>query len=250
MNLRAVGPTSLVDINHVQDLDRLEMNGTELRIGAAVRQRAAETDPELLRRSPMLIEGARSVASVSVRNRGTVVGSIAHAEPAAEWPTMFVALDGSCSVQGPAGAREISAADLFVGRGRTSVAPDELITHLTLQLPEAGSAWLELSRRTGDFPVVGVGAVITRSPDGRVTTCAVGVGGVGEVPVRVRAVEQALVGSIPTDADLNDAAHLAGDAFDPPSDVHGSASYRRKVAPVMIGRTLQVAYRRSGELVR
>jgi carbon-monoxide dehydrogenase medium subunit len=221
-----------------------------VRIGALARQRAAELSDVVRAEAPLFAEAGGHVAHPSVRRRGTVVGSIAFADPSAELPAALLALDGEAIVSGPAGERTVAAADLFTGAFATSLAPGELITAVRIPrqtAPRSGSAWVEVSRRHGDLPVCGAGAVVTLDEGGAIASARVALCGVGATPVRASAVEEALAGAEPTDEAIARAADRAARDLDPPSDPHGSADFRRHLAVVMTRRSVQRAAERARE---
>jgi aerobic carbon-monoxide dehydrogenase medium subunit len=248
MNTRLATPAVLVDINRVGGLDGIATENGSVRIGALTRQRAAELSDVVRAEAPLLAEAGAHVAHPSVRRRGTVVGSIAFADPAAELPAALLALEGEAVVTGPGGERTIAAADLFTGAFETSLAEGELIA--AIRVPRragarAGSAWVEVARRQGDLPVCGAGAVVTLDDAGAVASARVALCGVGATPVRATAVEEALAGAEPTDEAIAAAAERAARDLDPPSDPHGSASFRRHLAVVMTRRSVRRAAERA-----
>jgi aerobic carbon-monoxide dehydrogenase medium subunit len=244
MNTRLATPAVIVDINRVEGLDGITAENGSIRIGATARQRAAELDDLVRSGAPLFAQAGAHVAHPPVRRRGTVVGSIAFADPFAELPAALLALDGEAVVAGPDGERTVAAADLFAGAFRTSLAAGELIT--AVRLPRGGdgptgSAWTEVSRRHGDLPVCGAGAVVTLAGDGTIARARVALCGVGDTPVRATAVEEALAGAEPTADAIAAAADRAARDLDPPSDPHGSADYRRHLAVVMTRRAVSEA---------
>jgi len=250
MNTRLATPAVIVDINRVEGLDAIEAENGSIRIGATARQRAAELHELVRSGAPLFARAGEHVAHPSVRRRGTVVGSIAFADPSAELPAALLALDGEAVVAGPDGERTVAAADLFTGAFRTSLAAGELIT--AVRVPRGGdgptgSAWTEISRRQGDLPVCGVGAVVTLGDDGTVARARIALCGVGDTPVRATAVEEALAGADPTEDAIAAAADSAARDLDPPSDPHGSAGYRRHLAVVMTRRAVSEAAARARE---
>jgi len=250
MNTRLATPAVIVDINRVEGLDAIEAENGSIRIGATARQRAAELHELVRSGAPLFARAGEHVAHPSVRRRGTVVGSIAFADPSAELPAALLALDGEAVVAGPDGERTVAAADLFTGAFRTSLAAGELIT--AVRVPRGGdgptgSAWTEISRRQGDLPVCGVGAVVTLGDDGTVARARIALCGVGDTPVRATAVEEALAGADPTKDAIAAAADSAARDLDPPSDPHGSAGYRRHLAVVMTRRAVSEAAARARE---
>jgi len=250
MNTRLATPAVVVDINRVEGLDAIAVENGSVRIGALARQRAAELSDVVRTAAPLFAEAGSHVAHPSVRRRGTVVGSIAFADPSAELPAALLALDGEAIVSGPDGERTVTAADLFTGAFATSLAPGELITAVRVPretAPRSGSAWVEVSRRHGDLPVCGAGAVVTLDEGGAIASARVALCGVGATPVRATAVEEALAGVDPTEDAIARAADHAARDLDPPSDPHGSADFRRHLAVVMTRRSVQRAAERARE---
>ena len=250
MNTRLATPAVIVDINRVEGLDAIAVENGSVRIGALARQRAAELSDVVRAEAPLFAEAGSHVAHPSVRRRGTVVGSIAFADPSAELPAALLALDGEAIVSGPDGERTVAAADLFTGAFATSLAPGELITAVRVPretAPRSGSAWVEVSRRHGDLPVCGAGAVVTLDEGGAIASARVALCGVGATPVRASAVEEALAGAEPTDDAIARAADRVARDLDPPSDPHGSADFRRHLAVVMTRRSVQRAAERARE---
>jgi carbon-monoxide dehydrogenase medium subunit len=248
LNMRLAGPRVLVDINDVDDLGRLAAWDGGLAIGALVRQSTLEREPLVRERLPLLTEAASLVGHPAIRHRGTVGGSLAHADPAAELPAAMLALEASLIVRGPRGARTISAAEFFTGYLTTALAPDELLTEIRVPgvPPGTGNAFLELSRRSGDFAVCGAAALVTLNASGRVDRMRVALCGVGTGPVRAYAVEQALAGELPSAERIAAATGSLAETLDPPSDIHGSAAYRARIAVVMARRAIALAARRAG----
>lgn len=237
LNLRLARPALIVDINRVAGLDRLVTENGRLRVGALVRQRGLER--WAAREVPLLAAGLRLVGHVAIRNRGTVAGSIAHADPASELPALLLCLDGTVVAESRRGRREIAAAALFQGPLVTALAADELITETRFELPGAGAGWgfHEVARRHGDFALVGVAAVIARE-GGRVARARVAVFGAAPTTVRAEAAEHALVGREPTPKQIAEAAEAGAAALAPVDDLHASAGYRRRVARTLLERAL------------
>ena len=250
MNTRLATPAVIVDINRVEGLDGIAVENGSVRIGALARQRAAELSDVVRTEAPLFAEAGGHVAHPSVRRRGTVVGSIAFADPSAELPAALLALDGEAVVSGPDGERTVAAADLYTGAFATSLAAAELIT--AVRVPRGapgrtGSAWIEVSRRHGDLPVCGAGAIVTLDDGGAIASARVALCGVGATPVRATAVEEALAGAEPTEDAIARAADHAAHDLEPPSDPHGSADFRRHLAVVMTRRSVQRAAVRARE---
>jgi carbon-monoxide dehydrogenase medium subunit len=245
LNLRLARPAVVVDINGVAGLGALEAGGGRLTVGALVRQRALEGWAR--ERAPLLAEALRHLGHVAIRTRGTVVGSIVHADPAAELPAVFLCCDGVIVVRSPGGERMVEAGDLYRGPLTTSLRPDELAVEVRLVLPGDGSGWgfAEVARRHGDFALAGAVALLRRDPAGRVTDARLGLFGVGETPVRALSAEGGLLGEEPTEARQREAAQAAAAALDPPADIHATSAYRRRAAVALVERALAAASRRA-----
>jgi aerobic carbon-monoxide dehydrogenase medium subunit len=248
LNLRLAGPELLVDINDVQGLDRLSAWDGGLAIGALVRQSDLERADVVRERLPLLAEAAALVGHPAIRHRGTAGGSLAHADPAAELPAAVLALEATLVVSGRNGTRSLAASEFFTGYLTTALEPDELLTEIRVAgVPRGtGSAFVEMSRRSGDFAICGAAALVTLNAGGRCDRVRLALCGVGAGPVRARGVEDALLGEVPTGTLLQEAAQRVLADIDPPSDIHGSAAYRRKLAAVMARRAIELAARRAG----
>ncbi|ADB52519.1 FAD binding domain-containing protein [Conexibacter woesei] len=244
LNMRLAQPTTLVDLNALPELSYVRREGGHLVVGGMTRQRLLEQDPAARDALPFLADVLGHVGHVAIRNRGTVGGSIAHADPAAELPLVAVALDAELVAQGPGGRRTIAAADFFRMFLTTALEPGELLVEV--RLPTAAGGWTagfeELSRRHGDFAIVSVLALVDVDGDGRASAARIAIGGANPVPLRAHAAEELLVGR-PLDASAIAAASAsAAVAVEPTWDVHGSAEYRREMTAVLVGRALsQVA---------
>lgn len=241
--LRLATPGVLVDLNRIGELEYLRLERDTLVMGALTRHRAVELSSEVAARCPMLTEAVESVGHVAIRNRGTVGGSLSHADPSAEWPALALALDGECDVVGPQGTRTIPARELFESYFTTTLAPDEIMREVRLRLPNGrtGSAFLELARRHGDFAIAGAGALLTLAGDGTVGDARISLIGVKDTAVRAGGAESTLVGGPPTEERFAEAAEAIDPEIEPLSDVHGSSDYRRHVAKVLVRRALAVA---------
>jgi len=245
MNFRLLAPAALVDINGIAGLDFItETAEGGLRIGALVRHYRLMTAPAVRVRFPVLAEAMRHVAHFAIRNRGTIGGSLSHADPAAELPMMAVLLDATFRVVGPSGMRDVAAADFFQGALATALAKDELLTEVLLP-PRACTGWAfhEFAQRAGDYALAAVGVTLT-TIDGRAADVRLAVMGVGETPLRIAAAEAALNGH-PIDAERIAAAVAAvRAAVTPSNDLHGSAEYRRHLVGGLVGRALEDAWGR------
>lgn len=247
LNLRLARPDVVVDVNGLDELDHVDIEDGAVRIGATTRHRRVELDPQLATALPLLVEAAGFVGHPHIRNRATVGGSIAHADPVAEFGAVLVALEGRVVVEGPAGRRSIPAADWYQGYFTTAISPGEMLVEVELETAAAGSghAFREFAPRHGDFAVTGVAAVVERS-DGSCARVRLAACGVGAVPVDVGHAAAPLVGASAFEDDvLSEVARQVGEAIDPPGDVHASAEYRRELAQLLAVDALRAAWARS-----
>jgi carbon-monoxide dehydrogenase medium subunit len=214
-----------------------------------VRHRVLERSEVVRSAGPLLTEAARFIGHTAIRNRGSIGGSMAHADPAAELPAVLAALDGVVEARGVQGTRLIAADDFFAGSFTTSLEPDELLTAVRIpRLPRgSGCSFQEVSRRGADFAIVGVAAVVRLDSDGTVTEARLAFSGVDSRPVRPAAAESLMTGAAPSDGLWENAAREAAAVLEPPSDLHGSAPYRRHLAAVLAERALNEAFRRARE---
>jgi carbon-monoxide dehydrogenase medium subunit len=244
---RLARPSLLVDVNRVPGLDGVALENGTLTVGALARERDVELTPGLRERCAMVTDAIEQIGHVAIRNRGTVGGSLVHADPAAEWTALAVALDGEVDLIGPGGGRTVPASDFLVSYFTTTLAADEILTRVRLRIPEgrSGSCFLELARRHGDFAIVGVGALLTLDGEGSVEDARVALIGVGETAVRSTQAEEVLRGERPTTALFAEAAKAAAAALEPNGDIHASAQYRRDVADVLVRRALGTALERA-----
>jgi aerobic carbon-monoxide dehydrogenase medium subunit len=244
LNLRLARPGVLVDINRAAELDYLRETDGRVHIGAIKRQAAVERWAR--ERLPLLATALKHVGHLAIRNRGTVVGSVAHADPASELPALLLCLDGDVVARGPRGDRVIPAGALYRAPLTTSLAADELVTEarFTLPRPEAGWGFAEVARRHGDFALVGAAALLWLDGGGRVAGARLAFFGVGGTPTRGTAAETALTGQTPTTERIGAAARSAAAVLQPEGDLHASARYRQDVAAVLAERTLAEAWKR------
>lgn len=246
LNLRLARPAVVMDVNLVPELDGIREEDGDLVVGATTRQRAAERSELVAARCPLLREALSFVAHPPIRVRGTVGGSLAHADPAAELPAVAAVLDARLVLRRTGGERVVPAAEFFTGYFATAIEPDEILVEVRLPALPAGTgtAFVELARRHGDFALVGA-AVAVRVRNGSVAETRVALTGVGGAPVRIAGPEVAAVGqaaTLPTFRELG--ARIAAE-LDPPSDLHASADYRRRAAAVMVERALARAAERA-----
>lgn len=231
MKLRFASPSVLVDIGRLRDLSFVREQGDEIAIGALTRYRDLEIDPILREHVPIVAHVAGMIGDPQVRHRGTIGGSLAHGDAAADMPAVVLALGGSIVAQSPRGTRTIAAADLFEGFLTTSLAEDEMVTEIRVpKATGAGWSYQKFRRRALDWAIVGVAAV-------RNGSTGIAMVNMASTPIRATAVEQALAGG----ASAADAAALAGDGTEPPTDLNGDAEYRKHLARVLVGRALAEA---------
>jgi CO/xanthine dehydrogenase FAD-binding subunit len=247
MNFRVAMPSLLVDIQHVEGLKGIALDGDAIVIKAMTRHRELELHPEVRRVNPLIAETMQHVAHVPIRNRGTVVGSLCHADPSAEMPLLFVLLDGTLVAAGPAETRHIAATDFFQSFLTTSRRQDEIVIEARLPaLPDgAGFAFDEVTRRHGDYALVGVGCVLSLDGSGRVQNIRLAACGISDRPVRLKAAEAALNGSLLAGGDLAAAGRASADAVTQTDDMNTSMSYRRRVLSGLIQRLVPIAASRA-----
>jgi CO/xanthine dehydrogenase FAD-binding subunit len=248
--MRLAQPQVLIDINRIVELDymteRIQNSTPGVSFGALTRQRSIENADGVLARLPLLQEAIRWVGHPQIRNRGTIGGSIAHADPAAELPLVFRALDGVALVQSRHGSRTIAASDFFLYAMTPALEPDELIVEIWLPLPapRTGQAFLEVARRHGDFALVAVAASLTLDERYRCSDVRIAVGGAAPVPMRATGAEDALRGERARIETFKEAARVAAREMEPTSDIHGDAAYRRDVTEALTSRALETAFKR------
>jgi carbon-monoxide dehydrogenase medium subunit len=230
LNLRLARPKAIVDLNRITQLAYHRLESGTLIVGALCRHRDIERDSELLARCAAIADAIPQIGHIGIRNRGTVVGSLAHADPSAEWPLLAVLLDATLHVESQAGRRSIPAGRFFKGPFMTDLAPGEVVVEARFQLPpaNAGSAFVEVSRRHGDFAVGEAAAVVRLEADGSVAEARLALGGFDSVAVRV-----------PPDP------AAAADLVHPVDDIHAPAGYRRKLAVTLARRALELARQRA-----
>lgn len=242
MNLRLSRPEALVDIDRLPGLGHIVQDDSGLRVGALVRHREVERYPGVLDGYELLPRAARFIGHLPIRTRGTFGGSIAHADPAAEWVLLARLLDAQVVVRSARGSRVVDAADFFHGFFMTALEPDELVTEVRFPRAAAHSAITEFARRHGDFAIVSAAVALDLDDQGRVADPALALGGVASVPVRLPEAAAVLAGNEPSPDCLDEAAAVAATEFDdPPTDAHGDARYRRHLARTLVRRALEEA---------
>jgi len=243
MSMRLAAPTDLVDINHVPGLGEITVEEHRVRVGATVRHRDLELHEAAHAAVPLLRQALVHVAHPTIRNRGTTVGSLVHADPAAEMPAVLVLLDGTVELRSVRGTRTVDASEFFVGPMASAAAGDELAVAAAFTRPPrgSGSAFLELARRHGDYAMCGVGTVVTTDPAGAVTRARAALVSVGSGPVLVDLTEAVTAGG----GGFTETAvrELVDARIEPEDDIHATAAYRRHLAHVLTLRALAAASR-------
>ncbi|HYD57099.1 MAG TPA: xanthine dehydrogenase family protein subunit M [Burkholderiales bacterium] len=245
MAYRLTAPSLLVDLKKLKELQRLSIDADGVRLGARVRWRDIELDARLKTAHPLLQAAIAHTAHYQIRNRGTVGGSVAHADPAAEMPGIAATCDAEMTAVGPKGRRVIRAADFFLGPLSTALAPEELLVEVKLAPWAAGRRWgfEELARRRGDFAMAGVAAYYDLDAEGRATNAHIGVIGACTRPHRVAAAEAELNGKRIDAKVIAAAAKALAASVEPPEDLHASAEYRASLAGTLLERVLTHASR-------
>jgi carbon-monoxide dehydrogenase medium subunit len=242
LRLRLAYPELLVDVGGLDELRGVSDAGEALVIGARTTHYQLVHDPLVAEHCGLLAQAAATVADPAVRHRGTLGGSLAHADPAGDLPAVMLALDATLTARGPGGEREIGAADFFVDYLTSSLAPDEILT--AIRIPKLGAGWgfrYEKFHRTAQaWATVGVAALVRRS-NGSVAEARIGLTNMGTTPLRATAAEDAAAGAEATRDALRAAASRADEGTNPPADLHGAADYRRHLARVLTGRALAAA---------
>jgi carbon-monoxide dehydrogenase medium subunit len=248
MNFRLATPAVLVDLNRLDVLTGIEEAESGLRVGAMVRHRTLERSDVVARRVPLIAQTMPFVAHAAIRTRGTIGGSLAHADPAAELPAVMLALDARLTLQSRNGSRTVAARDFFTGLFSTALEPGELLTEIEIPKAQAatGYAFQEISRRHGDYALAGAAAVIRTTERGRCTTARVALLSVGDRPILAEHVTRMLGGQIVSAELIRAAAEAAAQHdIDPPGDIHASSRYRRHLAAVLMRRVLASAFQAS-----
>ncbi len=247
MNFRLARPAALIDLNAIPSLAYIREGDGQVRFGAMTRQRTIEFSPVVRQRLPLLAEATTLVGHLPIRTRGTIGGSIAHADPSAEYPAVVTALEGVVVVRGPRGERMLRAAELFQSYLTTSLAADEILVEVRLPAMPAGAgfAFEEFSRRHGDFAIVGIAAMVVAEGQ-RCAMARLATAGAGPVPVRLRQAEAIVERDGLSDSAIEVASRLAAELVEPDSDLHASAAYRRNLTRVLTARALRRAVARMG----
>jgi aerobic carbon-monoxide dehydrogenase medium subunit len=246
MNFRLAAPPVLIDLNRVAELSYIREENGQVRIGTMTRQRTIEFSPVVREKLPILAEATKLVGHLPTRTRGTIGGSLAHADPAAEYPCVGVALHAELVLRGPHGIRNILAVDFFKTFFTSALQPDEILAEVRIPVVPAKTGWafIEFSRRHGDFAIVEVAALLT-AEHSRCLSARVAVSGVGPIPLRLRPVEEMLERAGLDENSVAAASRRAAELVDPPADLHASSDYRRHLTRVLTQRCLKTAISRA-----
>jgi CO/xanthine dehydrogenase FAD-binding subunit len=247
MNFRLTQPALLIDINPLTELAGIRNGGDRLRIGALTRYRSLERDPITELKLPLIHEALPHIAHPQIRNRGTIGGNLAHADPASEMPAIVLTLGGRLRAQSVKGERWIEARDFFVGALTTALGPDEMLTEIELPAAPAdsGACFLEMSRRRGDFAIIGVACTVRLDAQRQCIEARIGLCNAGDGPVFAGEASRSLVGKQIGDREIAEAAALVQGGIDPGGSVHASKEYQRHIAGVLTTRALTTANRRA-----
>jgi CO/xanthine dehydrogenase FAD-binding subunit len=251
MNFRLVRPRYVIDLNRIPNFGYVRLNSDVLQIGAMTRHREVEHSEVIKNQWPLLAEVMKHVAHVQIRSRGTIGGSLSHADPSAELPAAIAALEGTLILRSHSGTRRLRPHEYFMGALTTAAEPDELLVEIQLPTLPAGTsaAFDELSRRRGDFAIVGVATVVKCNAVAEITFARLTFTGVGEKYFRAHDAEEYLVGRKATSSVIAEAARMATSTLDPPSDIHASSNYRRQTAEVVAERVMARAIGQQGVMV-
>jgi len=247
MNFRLTQPAVLIDINPLKEFAGVRRNGADrLHIGALTRYRSLECDSATARELPLIGEALPHIAHPQIRNRGTIGGNLAHADPASEMPAIVLTLGGKLRAQSVRGERWIEAADFFVGALTTALAVDEMLMELELPVPQprSGACFMELARRRGDFAIIGVACTVRLDAEGRCSQARIGLCNAGDTPVVVAAAGECLVGERVERPQIEEAAAIVQRSIEPGGNVHASKEYQRHIAGVLTARALACANER------
>jgi len=240
MKLRLVSPANIVDIGGIKGLSYIRKRKGQLLLGSMTIHNDIASSPIINERCEVLSEAARHIGDQQVRNRGTIGGTICHADPAADIPATVLALEAELSTAGPSKPRVIKAKDFFQDLFTTSLRKNELLVEVKVPLlsPRSGGAYVKLERGSGDMATVGVAAIVTLDKAGTFEGVRIGLAGVGSTPIRARKAEDALKGQEPSDSVIEEAGEIAGEASKPSSDTRGSAEYKREMVKVYVRRAI------------
>ena len=248
LKLRFAQPALVIDIGRLPSMAGIGRHNGHLSIGALARHVDIERNTDLPKLCPILVDTVHWISDPLVRNRGTMAGSVCHADPSGDWGSVMLALGASLIARSEAGERVIPADGFFQGPFTTTLRPDEIVTEIRIPMPKghAGGAYNKLERKVGDFATVAV-AVHVELSGGKITNAGIGLTAVGPTNIKATAAEKALIGHEPTDELIAEAARLAADAAEPKDDIRGTAAYKKDVVRVYVQRGLKTALGRAKE---
>lgn len=250
MNFRVVQPSLLIDLNRVVELSFIREEGNAIRVGAMARERHLEFDASIEKRIPLLHEAVPNIAHPQIRNRGTIGGSIVHADPAAELPMLMVALNARLKGKNKSAERWIDAKDFFAGMFTTALEPDEILAEIEIPFmpPRTGWSFMEVAPRSGDYAMMGVAALVTLDKDGKCKSATLVYLNAGDGPVDAVASAQMLAGESLSDKSIESAAvHASENEINPFGNIHASTDFQRHLAKVLTQKALKQAAQRAGE---
>jgi len=244
LNLRMAQVSALIDVNRLAELSFIKRENGVFRVGALTRHRQLEVSEEARAAQPLLPRAAAEVGHLAIRNRGTIGGSLVHADPAAEWPLVAVALDAQLMLRSQGGLRTVAVREFFLGPLTTAIEPDEMLCEVRFPIPSSQTVWgfQELCRRPGDFALASVACQLTLDQNRVCTAAALAVGGAHSTPLFIAEIEKVAKGSRGEEEAIKEAAEVAAAAVEPPSDIHGSAEFRRRMVKVLTVRALKEAW--------
>ncbi len=247
MKLRFAAPAVLIDINRIPNLDYIQEADGSLRIGALVREADLEKSDVIKKKFPIVFDTAQVIADPLVRNRATICGNVAHADPANDHPATMIALNAQFVAKGPKGQRTFAAQDFFTGLFTTALEADEILTEIRIPTPPArsGGAYIKLERKVGDFATAAVAAQLTLDASGNCSYVGIGLTNVGLTTIKARKAEQFLTGKKPDQKNIAEAAKLAASESEPRSDIRGPEEYKRDLIRVLTARALSRAVDRA-----
>ena len=251
MNFRVVQPGVLIDLNRVQELSYLREDGEVVRVGAMARERHLEFDASIKQHTPLLHEAVPFIAHPQIRNRGTIGGSIVHADPAAELPMLMTALSARLKAKNTSGERWIEARDFFAGMFTTALEPDEILVEIELPFspPRTGWSFMEVAPRAGDYAMMGVAALVTLDESGKCKSARLVYLNAGDGPVDAVEAARSLAGeTIHAELIESAAVHASEKEINPFGNMHASVEFQRHLAKVLTKQTLQKAALRAGEM--
>jgi len=251
MNFRVVQPSLLIDLNRVAELSFIREEGNVIRVGAMVRERHLEFDKSIEKRTPLLHEAVPNIAHPQIRNRGTIGGSIVHADPAAELPMLMVALSARLKAKNKSGERWMDAKDFFAGMFTTALEPDEILVEIEIPFmpPRTGWSFMEVAPRAGDYAMMGVAALVTLDEDGKCQSAKLVYLNAGDGPLEAIEAAKSLEGEILNEKVIGSVSAFVGEKeINPFGNMHASAEFQRHLAKALTAKTLKTALERAKKI--